>query len=240
MEYLRRQKLNSPECDDVMTRGILDMLERHGYVERAAGYEKACKGKGKGRCAEPLFTLIADDKMLTGTIFRPELDIPHKVSTFLLVLAFSQANSCPAQLLVPSSTPPESVTCFENGVEDSEPDLTVRSISLSPKSARVQQPVLLTQATRAEVSKTEEIQRSRSMIGRRFSGHRSEVQTPSPLSVGTSHLSKKRGYDSTPEPELDRSVQQQPGASEGGSQDLSIRRKLSEVNSPWTFRSSAA
>ena len=60
-----------------MTKDILSHLQGKGYIKRAMGYEKIRKGKGIS--AEPLFTLVADDQMLLSNIFRPELDIPHKV-----------------------------------------------------------------------------------------------------------------------------------------------------------------
>lgn len=69
--------------DQDTTKDILDQLERQGYVRRADEYEKIRKGKGKEVSAEPLYTLVADDQVLLSNIFRPELNIPHKVSPTL-------------------------------------------------------------------------------------------------------------------------------------------------------------
>ena len=222
---------------------IFSQLEQQGYVNNVAGYEKARKGKGKGKAVGPLFKLVADDKMLTTYIFRPELDIPHKVgiaptSSFRILLNI--LINTDLKLLIPSSSSPGSATLSSHGSEYSEPDINVSSVISATKSDQIEEPLSVAQTTLVEASSTEGTPSPRSAVVRRCSERQSQAQNSRVFSLARSHPNRKRPYGSTPEPDLDLSAHHRPRASGiAVNHDTSNSRKLSEVNSPWTFRSSA-
>ena len=78
---------------------MLDHLQLQGFIIRARGHEKSRKGKGTS--AEPLFKLVAEKQLVFGSIFRPEMDIAHKVSSLVFWeicgISMTPANGYPAQ-----------------------------------------------------------------------------------------------------------------------------------------------
>jgi hypothetical protein len=139
------------------------------------------------------------------------------------------------QLLLPNSPSPESATLSENGNGDSEQEMAIISIGPPPKPGRVRTPVKPTHQTPlADASSTEGTPSPRSAMAHRLSGGcLPERQNPSQAL----NPSKKRAYESTPEPELDQPVLRQQATSASTlNQDPPNRSKLSAVNSPWIFR----
>lgn len=116
-------------------------------------------------------------------------------------------------------------------------------VNFDPKSGRDHVNENSVQATLAEASSTEGTPSPRSAIARHFSEHQNQQRAgnvrPSSFSgsLGGSYLSRKRPYDSTPEPKLAQSALRQQGTFGAGlEQDMLNRTKISAVNSPWTFR----